>query len=203
MTHAKPALLFFLIALLSAIALAQNKPMDQSVAGLRLGDRGSGKAFLSDFSPRMTEGPQPRYYFYNKNADTVMKVTAASAEDRYFITDIEVYAVDNTYRSRHYQLEKIAHFTTESGIFIGWKQSGKGIAATLIIGVPYPLGVSSVEPKTVITRFGEPTSRNKDKKAETLDYRRDTASGVQTAHYEFRKGRLERFSIGLTPKQIP
>ena len=134
-----------------------------SVAGLRLGDRESAKAMLSEYQPSRMTDDSPAYSFYNKNADTVMKVTA-SPEDRFFITGIEVYAVDESYRTRHFQMENVAHFATESGVFIGWTQSGKGIAATLIIGVPYPLGVNSIGTKEIVKRYGEPTTRTRNGK---------------------------------------
>jgi len=197
------SLLLFLV-LFAASILAQKASPDMSVAGLRLGDRDSGKAFLSEYQPRMSDGGAA-YYFYNSRADTVMKVTATSADDRFFVTEIEVFAVDEKYRNRHFQLDKIARFITESGIFIGWHQSGRGIAATLIIGVPYPLGVNSIGQKEVTSRFGEPQERKKTRDDETLDYRlasiavpnADGRSWGYTSHFEFHKHDLERFSIKL------
>lgn len=181
-----------------------------TVAGIRLGDRESGRAVLAEYQPRMTDSG-PAYFFYNKNADSVMKVLAASAEDRFFATEIEVYAVDESYRTRHFQMEKVSRFSTESGVFVGWHQTGKGIAATLIIGSPYPVGVNSIGVKDIIRRYGEPTSRGKDGKIETLDYRLPTAhfsagdagNYGYGAHFEFRKDNLRRFSIKLVPRLTP
>ena len=197
-------ILFVLSLVIGVSAQERTASPDMSVAGLKLGDRESGKAFLSEYQPRMADGG-PAYYFYNKNADTVMKVTVASDDDRFFVTGIEVFAVDEKYRSRHFQLDKIGHFITESGIFIGWKQSGKGIAATLIIGVPYPLGVNSIGQKEVVARFGEPQERKKTGDDETLDYRLASIvvpnaggrSWGYTSHFEFHKHDLQRFSIKL------
>lgn len=195
------------LLLVSAVcSLAQ----DMSVAGLSLGDRESGKAVLAEYLPRTTESG-PAYFFYNKNADTVMKVIAASPDDRFFVTEIEVYAVDESYRSRHFQMEKVARFATESGVFIGWHQSGKGIAATLIIGSPYPLGINSISTKDIIRRYGEPTARTKDGKVEALEYRlpatklaaESAARYEYGASFEFRKGDLRRFSIRLIPRPTP
>lgn len=209
MTHLRLAVALFVACFCTCLTAAAQSRLDMTVAGLKLGDRGSGRALLSEYNARMVDG-MATYYFYNKNGDTVMKVTALSPEDRFFVTSIEVYAVDQKYRSRHYQLDKIARFTTESGIFIGWYQTKKGITATLMMGVPYPLGVTSIEPKTVIGRYGEPTIRRKEGSFEILDYRAADAplSGdepgkyVLAAHFEFHDG-LQRFSITLVHNAIP
>ena len=202
--------LFLALAAITNSIVAQERttaPANLSVAGVKLGDRESAKAFLAAYQPRTSDGV-PTYYFYNKYATSVMKLTAASFEDPYFVTGIEVFAVGKDYQDRHFYLNKIGYFETESGVFIGSRQSGRGMAASLIIGIPYPLGVNSVNPKDIVRKNGEPSARNKTGNVESLDYRVDTinldgenaSKFGYAAHFEFQKRRLQRYSITLLPK---
>jgi hypothetical protein len=210
MNYLRRAIFLFIIFGAAVCGLAQQRVAgpDLSVAGVKLGDRISGKAFLGKFQPRTSEGGTPSYYFYNKNANTVMKITAASFDDPYFVTGIEVFWVDKTYTNRHFYLDKIENFETESGVFIGSRQSGRGIAATLIIGSPMPLGVNHVSPKDILRRKGVPTSQSRNGKKETLDYHiesidvntQDALKFGYAAQYQFERGWLQRFSIKLLPK---
>jgi hypothetical protein len=182
-------------------------PANLTVAGVKLGDRNSAKAFLAGYQPRTSDG-FPTYYFYNKYATSVMKLTASSFEDPYFVTKIEVFAVGKDYKDRHFYLDNIGYFETESGIYIGSRQSGRGMAASLIIGIPYPLGVNSINPKDIVRKNGEPSERSKSGDAELLDYRLDTinlngenvAKFGYAARFEFHKRKLQRYSIMLVPK---
>lgn len=190
---------------------AQEKPRsapEMSVAGLKLGDRESGKAFLELYQPRTDEDGLPRYYFYNGQGTTVMKVTAASVEDPYFVTEIEVFGVGESYQKRHYFLKKMPHFVTESGIFIGFRQSGKGLALALIVGVPNVGRSNIIGPKDVIRRKGEPDDRVVNDKEETFDYRFDSLAVAGTnykysAFYRFYKRELKRFVFKLEPRAKP
>ena len=181
---------------------------DFTVSAVRLGDRPSAKAFLNGYQPRTDEG-RPTYYFYNKYGTSVVKLTATSFDDPYFMTGIEVLDAGKDYKGSHFYLDKIGYFETESGIFIGSRQSRRGIAASLIIGIPVPLGVNSVHPNDVIRKKGEPSERRKSGDFESLDYRLETidldgengAKFGYAAHFDFNKRRLMRYSIMLVPKK--
>lgn len=202
------------IAVFSAVILgsvfvsaiqAQEKPPslpEMSVAGLKLGDRESGKAFLGLYQPRTDEDGLPKYYFYNGQGTTVMKITAASVEDPYFVTEIEVFWVNDSYQKTHYFLKKIPHFVTESGIFIGFRQSGKSVALALIVGVPNVGRSNVIGPKDVIKRKGEPDDRAVSEKKETFEYRADNISIGDTvykysAHYLFNRRELDKFILKI------
>ena len=45
-----------------------------------------------------------------------MKLTGASFEDRFLITEIEVYRVYENYNQAHFQAEKIGYFKTEKDL---------------------------------------------------------------------------------------
>jgi hypothetical protein len=201
----------FIFTVTAAYVDAQRPAMapDLTVSGMRLGDRVSGKAFLENFQPR-TDGGRPTYYFYDKYAATVMKVTAASFDDPYFVTEVEVFAVDESYRNRHFYLDKVGFFETESGIFIGTRQSARGIKMTMIFGSPIPLGMMSNGLKDILRKKGEPTERNKSGKDETMDYKIEaidiggespTKYGYE-ARYEFNSRRLQRYSMKILPRKI-
>ncbi len=194
-----------------AAAHAQEKPRsdpEMSVAGLRLGDRQSGKAFLELYQPRTDEDGLPKYYFYNGQGTTVMKVTAASVEDPYFVTEIEVFGVGESYQKRHYFLKKTPHFVTESGIFVGFRQNGKSLALALIVGVPNVGRSNIIGPKDVIKRKGEPDDRADKDHETTFKYHADDvpvgdAKFKYTAFYRFYKKELLRFIFKLEPQAKP
>lgn len=210
----RPALCLALIAVLGFTAAAQEKPVmekpfvpEMSVAGIRLGDRASAKAFLSPYAPTTDEKGRPAFYFYNSYADQVMKVSAASADDLYFITEISVYAVDESYQRRHFHLKKTSHFITESKVFIGWRQS---VGSMLL----FP-GVSRsdmIGPKDLVKKKGEPTARMKEGDEEMITYNltdielpgsaadeKKNLPFVYSAGFEFYKNRLTKFSLKIDP----
>ena len=190
---------------------AQEKPRsapEMSVAGLKLGDRESGKSFLELYQPRTDEDGLPKYYFYNGQGTTVMKVTAASVEDPYFVTEIEVFGVGESYQKRHYFLKKMPHFVTESGIFIGFRQSGKGLALALIVGVPNVGRSNIIGPKDVIKRKGEPDDQTVNEKERIFNYGGQSVEigGVSykySALYRFYERELRRFILKIEPQTKP
>ena len=190
---------------------AQDRPFipDMSVAGVKLGDRTSAKAFLEGYQPR-TDGGQPTYYFYNSHVTTVMKLTAASFDDPYFVTEIEVFNVGPEYQNRHFVLEKVGHFVTESGIFVGFRQSGRGLAVALIVGVPNIARDNMTGPKDVVNKKGEPNERVKNGAEDIFDYRLDSiglpdgkTNYGYSAHYRFYDKKLNRFSMKIEPLNKP
>ncbi len=175
---------------------------EMSVAGIQLGSRESAKAFLtSGHQPRVGKDGRPTYYFYNKFGSQVMKLTAASFDDPYFLTEIEVFAVGAKYQERHFQAENVKYFSTENDIFIGFKQS----AMYLIAGVKNTGGKNEITPKDVVELKGEPSGRvNKEKNREVLSYDisdvklpNEKMTTNYQASYEFYKKKLKRFSIKL------
>lgn len=194
-----------------AAAQAQDKPRsdpEMSVAGLRLGDRQSGKAFLELYQPRTDEDGLPKYYFYNGQGTTVMKITAASVEDPYFVTEIEVFGVGESYQKRHYFLKKTPHFVTESGIFVGFRQNGKSLALALIVGVPNVGRSNIIGPKDVIRRKGEPDNQTVNDNETIFDYRGQFVkigdnSVKYSALYRFYKRELKRFVFRIEPQSKP
>jgi hypothetical protein len=179
---------------------------DLSVAGVRLGERASAKAFLEGSQPRIGEDGRPAYYFYNKAGTQVMKLTGASFDDRFLIVEIEVYIVGKSYRAPHFQADKISYFKTEKDIFIGYKQS----KASAITGIPNVDGKDRTGPKTIVKKIGEPTERAADGAREVLTYKLPeidltdengkTAKFVYTARYEFSDEKLKRFVLQISPK---
>jgi hypothetical protein len=179
---------------------------DLSVAGVRLGERASAKAFLEGSQPRIGEDSRPTYYFYNKSATQVMKLTGASFDDRFFITEIEVYKVGKSYTAPHFQSDKFAYFKTEKDIFVGYKQS----KASAITGIPNVDGKDRTGPKTVVSKIGTPSARATEGERETLTYdlpeieltdeNGKTLKFVYSAQYEFGDGKLKRFILKISPK---
>lgn len=178
---------------------------DLSVVGVRLGNRATAKAFLEGSQPRIGEDSHPTYYFFNKSATQVMKLTGASFEDRFFITEIEVYKVGKSYSAPHFQAEKIGYFKTESGIFVGYRQS----TASALIGIPNVDGKDRTGPKTVAKKLGEPTERLTEGERETLIYKLPeieladetgkTAKFAYSARYEYSDDKLKRFVLKISP----
>lgn len=186
-------------------ANAQDSPEmkpELSVAGIELGNRTSAENFLKDgYAPRFETDGRVGYYFYNKWANQVMKLIAPSMEDKYFITEIEVFKVSRKYQERHYQAEDIKFFETESGIFIGFKQS----AMFLIAGIENAGSTNKVKTKNLLKIKGEPTEKIEvDKKKETFVYKipniklSDNETDAEyTANYEFYKNELRKFSFKI------
>jgi hypothetical protein len=179
-----------------------------SVAGIRLGDRASAEVLLSKYAPTTDENGRPAFYFYNGYADQVMKVVSAASDDLYFITEITVFGVNESYQRRHFQLKKTSHFITESKIFIGWRQS---VGSMLL----FP-GVSRDEmigPKDLVKKKGEPTARFKEGDQEIVAYTlpavetTDESAATKTrrfsysASFEFYKNKLTKFSLKLAPPE--
>ena len=193
----------FQISFVSFVKAQESKVKpDFSVIGIELGNREKAKAFLSQgYSPRKGEDGRPTYYFYNEWGSQVMKLTADSFEDQYFITEIEVFAVGQTYQERHFQAEKIKFFETESNIFIGFKQSAMYfIAAVKNVGSRNTIG-----PKDVVEIKGEPSERTKiDEKREVITYNLtnitlpgDNSNVDYQAEYEFYKKELKKFKLKI------
>lgn len=179
-----------------------------SVAGFRLGDETAAKKILQNYSPRYdNELAQPKYFFYNKYGTQVLSVTAHSKDHRFLIVAIEAFAVGESYQNKHFQLNDVASFTSESGFFIGEKAS----ATSLIFAVP-----NITRPSDIIKKKGVPTADEKAEKARTLRYRFEAVKGLNaaeksvnfgtyTAQYRFVKNRLRRFSIAVetnAPKNL-
>lgn len=191
-------------------AQAQEKPAaapDLTVAGVKLGDRNSAKAFLQNFQPTIGDDGRPEYYFYNKFVTQVMKLTGASFDDRFLITEIEVYKVGKSYTRGHFQAEKIGYFKTGSDIFIGYKQS----TASMITGIPNVDGKDRTGPKTVAKKLGEPTERTENGERESLIYNipevevadesGKTAKFSYSAQYDFNEGKLKKFTLKIADKK--
>jgi hypothetical protein len=191
------ALCVGVIAVLGFSALAQEKNIlpELSVAGIKLGDRESAKAFLNGYSLRKDADGGVAYFFYNSQGTQVMKLTAQSAEEPYFITGIEVFTVGRSYLEQHYVAKDLGTFTTESGIFIGQKAS----ASSVIFGVPNRIG-----PKDVVKKKGEPSKQEKTGKDETIIYalanmKLPAGEFDYSARYEFSKSKLKKFTLKILP----
>ncbi|MCY7375743.1 MAG: hypothetical protein LH472_07195 [Pyrinomonadaceae bacterium] len=191
---------FILITSVNAVFSQTIKP-ELSVAGFRLGDEETAKTTLQSYSPRYdNELKQPRYFFYNEYGTQVMAITAYSKERPFLVVGIEVFAVGESYRNKHYQMKGVNFFVSESGFFIGEKPS----ATSLIFAIPNVTGA-----KNVIKKLGTPEGDERLKKARTLRYRltevkeletreaqnKTVNFGAFTAQYRFVKNRLRRFSI--------
>ncbi len=197
----------FLCAAFDASAQEKTVAPDLSVAGVRLGNRATAKAFLEGFQPRIGEDSRPTYYFYNRSATQVMKLTGASFDDRFFIVEIEVYKVGKSYTAPHFQADKIGFFKTESDIFVGYKQS----TASAITGIPNVDGKDRTGAKTVAKKLGEPTRRAIEDERETLFYEipaieitdetGKAAKFAYAAQYEFNEDKLKRFVLKISPRR--
>ncbi len=195
-------------AVFDANAQEKSVSRDLSVVGVKLGNRASAKAFIGDFQARIGEDGRPIYFYYNKFANQVMKLTGASMEDRFFINEIEVYWVGKSYTAPHFQAEKIGYFKTENDIFLGYKQS----KASMITGIPNVDGKDRTGVKTVIKKLGEPTEKAENGEKETLIYKTpeieladENTPGKMlkfsySANYEFNEGKLKKFVLKISPK---
>ena len=201
-THFLSLLLIFVFAF---VANAQSKTAvspDLTVAQFELGNREKAKNFLAKGYPsRPGEDGRPEYLFYNEFGTQVMRAVGASQDDPYFITEIEAFAVGESYRNKHFYLKDTSYFVTGSGIFIGFRQS----VASMIT---FP-GVSRREiigPKDVVKIKGEPAERTvNEKKRDVFIYKVpnvkiDGESGVYNyeAHYEFYKKQVKKFNLKIT-----
>lgn len=197
------SLFFFLFFFVSTMS-AQNSAPEMSVAGLEIGNSVKNKAFLSTYSPRKDEDGRPNFYFYNKFGTQVMKLTAESFENPYFITEIEVFKVDESYQKKHFIAEKVGFFVTESGIFIGYRQS----TVSFLVGIPNVGREDMIGPKDVIKKKGIPFERVKSEKKEVIIYQianvklSEQSENIHDftnyfARYEFYKNRLQRFSLKI------
>lgn len=200
----KPIYFALLMVLVVSSSFAQKKDSpEMSVAGITLGDRESAKKFLDGYQPRTDEGTCS-YYFYSSRATTVMKLSAASCEDKHMITAIEVFGVDDTYTKRHFVADKLGHFVTESGLFIGFRQTGGGLALALIVGVPNIARNNMIGPKDVVKIKGEPAERTKEGKVETIRYKIDGVSVDSkpydyASRFEFYGKEMTRFELRIDP----
>ena len=161
------------------------------------------KTKLQGFSPRYdNERQQPKYFFYNEYGNQVMSVTAQSKERPFLIVGTEVFAVDETYQKKHFQLKDTAAFTSESGFFIGMRPS----TSSMIFGVPNVTG-----PKEVIKKKGQPVTDEKPDKVRILRYKLGEVKkleaqeanlsrvnfGSYTAEYRFHKNNLRRLILAV------
>lgn len=168
------------------------------VAGIRLNDEKSGRTFLSKYAPRSSPSGQPVYYFYNKYATEVMKLTAFSDKHPHLIVEAEIYSIGKNYREQHFQVNEINSFATESGFFVGVRQSAK----SLLFGV-----AEKTDKEKVIKAKGEPDEITQKEKREVLIYKIADLTLMQnekaikfsryTANYEFYKDTLKKIQIKL------
>lgn len=197
---------FTLMILAEAAVCAQTAPVapERCVSGFCLGENEeTAKAKLAGYSPRFdNERQQPRYFFYNEYGNQVMSVTGYSKQRPFLIVGIEVFAVDNSYQKKHFQMKDVAAFTTENGFFIGQRPS----ATSLIFGVANQTG-----PKDVMKKQGKPVADEKPDKVRTLRYKFDEAKnletpeakakrvnfGAYTAEYRFYKNNLRHLIIAV------
>ncbi len=197
-------LFLFGASFLSASAQDLKTGPERSVVGIELGNRDSAKKYLlPGHVPRVDDEGRTSYFFYNEWGTQVMRLTVPSAEDPYFVTEIEVVAVGKSYRKRHYQDKENGLMMTENGIFIGFRQT----AMNLFVGVRNLGKANTIGPGEVVKIKGEPDSRTKsDENVELLTY---SLPGVMFenadftadyyAEYEFSKNKLRRFLIRIDP----
>lgn len=195
---------FSLIILATTSVLAQTTQPELCVAGFCLAENEETvKTKLQGFSPSYdNERQQPKYFFYNEYGNQVMSVTVHSKERPFLITGIEVFAVDESYQKKHFQMKDTAAFTSESGFFIGLRPS----TSSMIFGVPNATG-----PKEVIKKKGQPATDEKPDKLRILRYKFGEVKkleaqeanlnrvnfGSYTAEYRFYKNNLRRLIIAV------
>jgi hypothetical protein len=168
------------------------------------------KAMMPGYSPRYdNERNQPKYFFYNAHGNEVMAITAHSKERPHLIVGIEAFFVSESYQNKHYQMKNVTSFMTESGFFIGYRQS----VTSLVFAVPH-----TTQPQEVISKKGKPEADEKSGKIRTLHYRFDSVNelsaaktnlkdvkfGAYKAEFRFAHKKLSRFNISadtslLTP----
>lgn len=196
---------FFILTIIGGFSVSAQKARTEPelcVAGFCLGaNEEAVKTKLQGFSPRYdNERRQPKYFFYNQYGNQVMAITALSKERPFLIVGVEVFAVDDSYRTKHYQMKDTAAFTSESGFFIGLRPS----TGSMIFGVPNSSG-----PKEVIKKKGQPDSDEKPEKFRILRYKlgavkeletpdakaKNIDFGAYTAEYRFYKNSLRHLII--------
>lgn len=177
---------------------------EMSVVGIELGNRVSAEKFLTEgHHPQIGADGRASFYFYNVWGSQVMRLTAPSAEDKYFITEIEVFRVSRKYRKCHYMADEVKYFQTEGGVFIGFKQS----AMYFLAAIENAGSINRFRPKNLIKIKGEPVARSKTgKKSETLVYRipgitlsDKNATADYEAQYVFYKNKLKSFTLKISP----
>ncbi|REJ75402.1 MAG: hypothetical protein DWQ47_07960 [Acidobacteria bacterium] len=190
-------------------AIAQDAKPDNAIADVELGNRESAKALLADYGPTFGDDGRPEYYFYNKYADQVVRFKAASWQDKFLITEMEVFAVTDKYRRPHFQLKEIGYFKTPSGLFLGYKQSAVGLLSGFAIGINDPGGKNRVRKSRVQKLFGEPDETVEDGERATFVYHdpemtfKDLGStAAYRAEYEFKKGKLKRISLKIESESV-
>lgn len=199
----------FLVALLLMTAAfsvsAQEAKIapEMSVAGIRLNDEASAKAFLGNYSSRRDEKNRPVYFFYNSEGTEVFKLTAFSEAKPFLLVAAEVFSVGESYKDRHYVLQDKAVFPTESGFYVGEHQSAKSLLFAIR---------EITRPGNLVKKKGKPTEDVKEEKKQTITYKFDESVfsandekmkiSNYTAVYEFRNKMLKRFKleIELVPK---
>lgn len=200
----------FLLSAIAAFGQAKKNVVDLAVSDIRLGDRASAKKFLGDHQYGEENGAAV-YYFYNSRVTSVLKLTAADMADPYFLTAIEVFAISDKYQGRHFVADDIGTFQTESGVFVGFRQSGKGIALAMIVGIPNISRDSIIGPKDMVGMKGEPDERVPEDNAERIVYRVEKVNVPDgagrdfryTGQYRFSGKRLRRFSMTIEPAARP
>lgn len=139
-----------------------------------------------------------------------MKVTAHSFEDPYFVTEIEVFAVGRDYTKKHFHAKDYGVFATESGIFIGYRQS----AVSMIVGIPNVSREDRIGPKDLVKKKGPPAEHFKNEDREVITYgfkdlefpglsqeQAANIPAVYLARFEFNKKKLKKFSIKIIPEK--
>lgn len=178
---------------------------DLIVAQFELGNREKAKDFLAGgYRSRPGEDGRPEYYFYNEFGTQVLKLVGESSEDPYFITEIEAFAVGETYKNKHFQLKDTGYFVTESGIFIGYRQS----VASMIL-FPGVTRRDIIGPKDIIEIKGKPGERSvSEKKRDVFIYQvpdvkiaGESDTYNYQARYEFANKQLKRFNLKITPAE--
>jgi hypothetical protein len=195
-------LFFQVVSVFTAQAQESKQTPEMSVVGIELGNRESAKKYLlPGHAPRVDEEGRAGYYFYNEWGTQVMRLTVASVDDPYFITEIEVFSVGESYSKRHYQDKEHGLMMTENGIFIGFRQT----AMNLIVGIRNAGKANIIGPGEVIDIKGEPKDRVKpEENREVLTYAipdvklaEENLTADYEARYEFYKKKLKRFSLKI------
>ncbi len=200
-------IVFPLIMLLAAFSIqAQEKTVgtpDFTVAQFEIGTREKNRGILTKgYSPRPGKDGRPEFYFYNEFGTQVMRLVGASKDDPYFLTEIEVFAVGRSYLERHFQLKDTGYFETESGVFIGFRQS----VASMIL-FPGVTRRDMIGPKDVVKIKGEPDERGKTENDRdyfvynipNVSIAGESGKFDYEARYEFYKKKIKRFSLKIVP----
>lgn len=171
---------------------------EMSVAGVWLNDETSAKAFLANYSARRDEKNRPVYYFYNKHGNQVMRLTAFSEAKPYLLVAAEVFTVGLSYKDRHYVLNEVISFPTESGFHVGEQQTAKSLLFAIR---------AITTPKDVLKKKGANGEVVKQEKKQTITYKLDAAAFAPvadkkkiadyTAVYEFSGKMMKRFKFEI------